>query len=328
MAKQGVFYPYNPQASYTQRWQHTPLAAALPGRKLNWLQPGKAKTLDQAYDQMFADFDTSGCNTLLLSSEGFCDINVREEQISWLKDRFAGFDITVIAYIRRQDAYFLSTYQELVKAGHSSPLVFDDFIKADRLYFARRLAPWRMTFGHDKVKVRPFSPALWPENEPFYDFLPLIGASQDGTKLASPQNEGLDYRSVEILRRLNAISDAKGQSQTGLLRLASRSDAHFRRLGGKQKMQLSTEQAEQIRQHFQAENAEALNGSGFSPDVFFPPVAKGQQERLQPQKLPGKLLLNLLWQQAPDAAAGHASKAAGKSKQGKSNRKKGTPKAS
>lgn len=309
---QGICYPFAPRAPYTQRWQHAPLAGALPGRKLSWLTPNKAKTLARAYKSMFAAFEASGCDTLVLSSEAFCDPDVNETRLRWLQETFAGLDIVVIAYIRRQDTYFLSTYQELIKAGGTKAFAFSDYGKVDRLYFARRLAPWRKVFGAGKIIVRPFAPNLWPGGELLYDFLPLIGASRDGLRLEEPANEGLDYRSVELLRQLNQISAAAGQRrQPGLHRLAADSDRYFVEQGGKQKMQLSTAQAETLRTHFRAENEAALAGSGISAEDFFPPVPQDLEERLLPQRLPPELLLKLLWAQAPDAAVGRSKPATG-----------------
>lgn len=304
---QDIFYPYEPRAPYTQRWQHAPLAAALPGRELNWLTPGNAKTQKRAYKSMFAAFEASGCSTLVLSSEGFCDQSVGAPQISWLQEKFADFEITVIAYIRRQDAYFLSTYQEMIKAGSTAAFDFSDYAAAARLHFARRLAPWRAALGAERVIVRPFAPAFWPEGELFYDFLSLIGTSREGLSLAKPENEGLDYRTVELLRQLNILTDAAGQSRRpGLRQLATASDAHFAAAGGgKQKMQVSAAQAETLRSHFRAENESALAGSGISADDFFPAPPKEQEERLLPERLEPELLLKLLWEQAPKAAANH-----------------------
>ncbi len=315
LAQQGIFYPYNPRAPYTQRWQHAPLAAALPGRTLSWLLPDKAKTLDRAYDRLFADFANSGCNTLVLSSEAFCDATVKHDQVAWLQQQLADFNVIPIAYIRRQDSYILSTYQEMLKSGRAAPLDFKAFPNASRLHFAHRLAPWREVFGKDNVIVRPFLPALWHKGEPLYDFLPLIGASAEGMELMPPQNEGLDYRSVELLRRLNKNSKIKRQQQSGLVRLANQADAYFKDHGGKLKMQLSTVQAEELRLYFREENAKALTGTDCSVDLFFPPVPEGQTERIRPRDLPEELLLELLWHQAPEALLGRkpqATKPAGK----------------
>ena len=37
LLEQGFLYPHEAEAAYTQRWQHAPLAAPVPGRNLGWL---------------------------------------------------------------------------------------------------------------------------------------------------------------------------------------------------------------------------------------------------------------------------------------------------
>jgi hypothetical protein len=320
LAAQGICYPYAPEGSYGQRWAHAPLVAAMPNQVLDWLAPRKRAKLDQAYDEMFAAFDQSGCPTLVISSEGYGGIEVGKKKLLWLKEKFSDFDTTIIAYIRRQDAYLLSTYQESVKGGSSAPFDFESLKNSKRLNFARRLAPWRDVFGQDRVVVRPFLPSVWPEGELLFDFLPLIGAGRDGIQLADPENEGLDYRTVEILRQLNACNVQAGTRHVGLRRVANDADAFFSAEGGKRKMQLSGQQCEILRRHFREDNRLALAGSGVDVDTFFPSVPDNQAERLVPDSLDPDLLIKLLWSLAPAAAAGRkpmGQKGGGK-KQGQS----------
>jgi len=304
LRKQGICYPYDPQAPYTQRWQHAPLAAALPGRKLRWLTPGNAKTLNCAYQSMFAAFEASGCDTLVLSSEGFCDPDVNAMRLSWLQEKFADFDITVIAYIRRQDAYFLSTYQEMIKAGSTKAFDFSAYPGVARLYFARRLAPWRAAFGAERVIVRPFSPTLWPEGELFFDFLHVIGATRADMTLQPPENEGLDYRAVEFMRQLNLLgAEAQGSAPARPRPPVQKLTAAFSRTleaeGSLQKMMLSSEQAELLRRHFLQDNIKALAGSEINIDDFFPPPPSGHAARLVPPEFDPHNLLRLIAQLSP-----------------------------
>ncbi|SIT18293.1 hypothetical protein [Paracoccus saliphilus] len=298
LARQGIFYPHDPQAPYTQRWQHVPLAAAVPGRNLPWLVPKKRATLAQAYDSLYTQLHHSNFNTLVLSSEGFGERAMGTDKIQWLKDQFPDFEITVIAYIRRQDSYFLSTYQESVKAGRSRPFNFSDHGKVKELYFGQRLAPWRTIFGEQNVLVRPFDPKFWPEGELFFDFLQAIGAARDGTALQAPENEGLDYRAVEFMRQINQFVTEAGRDAGNLRQRvrANKLTATFSQLletkGKVQKMSLSTEQAEILRRHFRNDNIDALQGSGIDPDEFFPTIASDRAAMLAPQNLePRDLML-------------------------------------
>lgn len=302
LAEQGILYPYDPQAPYTQRWQHAPLAAAVPGRSLSWLLPKKRAALTEAFPALQNRLEHDDFDTLLLSSEGFGETAMGQEKIRWLQEQFLDFDISVIAYVRRQDAYFLSAYQEGIKAGRTRPFDFSDHVDTKDLYFGRRLAPWRAVFGDDKVIVRPFDPQVWPEGELFFDFLRTIGATTEAMIPAAPENEGLDYRAVEFMRQLNLLEP---ETQTAALpRVKARKlAATFSQLlaaeGTKQKMQLSSEQAEILRAHFHDDNATALAGSGIAVEAFFPPVARDRPARLAPASLDPQDLLRLVAQLSP-----------------------------
>ncbi len=304
LAAQGILYPNDPQAPYMQRWQHAPLAAAVPGRTLSWLLPRNRATLDQAYAALRERIAQSSFDTLVLSSEGFGETAMGQEKIRWLKRQFPGFDISVIAYVRRQDSYFLSTYQEGIKAGRTRPFRFADHLKAKDLYFGRRLMSWRAVFGAQKVIVRPFSPTLWPEGELFFDFLRVIGATRAGMTLQPPENEGLDYRAVEFMRQLNLLGAKAQDSAPARPRpLVRKLTAAFSQTleagGGLQKMMLSSEQAEILRRHFHEDNTEALAGSGIDITDFFPAVSPGRAARLVPPRLDPQDLLRLIAQLSP-----------------------------
>ncbi len=290
----GILYPYDPAAPYTQRWQHVPLAAALPGNRIGWLSPKKAKTKEAAWDSLSRVLAASACDTLILSSEGFGGMTMKEPQIRWLQERFSGYDITVINYIRRQDDYLLSAYQQRIKAGGTARFDFKMHETMPSLRFDQRVAPWRKAFGAEKVIVRPFAPELWPKGDLFADFLQAAGLDRAGLERAEPANEGLDHRAVELLRQLNSLNKKPGQRRKAYLDLAAGLDglqpADFK----KQKMTLSSAQAETLRRHYRESNEAALAGTGISADDLFPPVPQGRKACLPPQKLPTRLLLNLI----------------------------------
>lgn len=305
LSRQGILYPHDRRAPYTQRWQHVPLAAAIPGRHVPWLSQVKRKTLDRAYETLFAAVKGTPHDRLVISSESFGGIDRDLKKVRWVRDQFSDYDITVVAYIRRQDSYFLSTYQESIKAGGTNPFNFDDHASIRGLHFAQRLEPWRQVFGPEKVVVRPFAPNFWSEGELYYDFLQVIGADRAGMSLTERANEGLDYRAVDLLRRLNRFNAMQRESdqdevasrkrRQGYLALIKSLDTLMPEGFGQQKMRLSTEQVETLRAHFRADNAIALAGTGIDPDDFFPQVPDGQTALLSPDQPDAEMLLQLVW---------------------------------
>ena len=298
---QGILYPFRPSAPYMQGRQHVPLAAAVPGRRVRWLMKRKRKNLDHAFPALHAELAAQEFGTLVLSSESFGSQSMDAAKVAWLKEQFTGYDITVIAYIRRQDAYFLSAYQQRIKAGSTTRFDFRLHEIMPALRFDRRLALWREAFGAQKVIVRPFERRFWPEGELCFDFLETIDADRRGITPASPANDGLDYRAVELMRQLNLKNaDTRKRDKSGFhqrrktyLALAKSLEAYLPDGFEKQKLMLSAEEANMLRRHYRDSNEAALAGTGISADDFFPPVPESREARLPPNRLPQRMLLQL-----------------------------------
>lgn len=276
LLERGFFYPHDPEAAYTQRIQHAPLAAALPGMQLDWLTPRKRKTLSEAYTELELAIQSCDFETLILSSEGFGSPRVTPANIKWLKDRFKGYAVTIIAYIRPQDSYLISAYQEEIKAGSTALFDFAGRKSRPLLYFSKRLAAWRETFGKENVIVRPFVPSLWHGGDLFSDFLSTMDITGDEFERAPIANEGMDYRAVELLRRFNSLTFKPAKDRRKCVELCLNLDANMPENFEKQKMRLSSEQAEELRVLYHSDNEAALLGSGISADEFFPKPKPGK----------------------------------------------------
>lgn len=296
----GVLYPSKRNAPFMQRWQHVPLAAAVPNRNVPWLRERKRDTLGQAWPSLQQYLAAHPHDQLILSSESFGGLDFNIAKVRWVQSQLPDYDITIVAYIRRQDSYFLSTYQEGIKAGWTKPFRFDDYHTTRSLYFADRLRPWKTVFGKNNVIVRPFAPDFWPEGELFFDFCQAIGIDHKGLTLAEPENEGLDYRAVDLLRRLNQLNEAhpvKEDSRRGhlaQLNLIKKLDQILPSDFGKQKMQLSTQQACVLKAYFNDQNTEALEESAISADAFFPEPSGAKDARLHAEAPNGDMLLHML----------------------------------
>lgn len=294
----GYLYPGQPQDSYVQNRQHTPLAAALPDRPVSWLRPRKRATLDQALPDLLKAIEASPAETVILSSEAFGGTDMDTARVQRVKEKLAQFDTRIIAYIRRQDSYFLSTYQEEIKNGGTHPFSFKRYRTNRQFLFNQRLAPWREAFGADHVIVRPFDPQFWPEGRLEYDFLETIGAPRDGIQpLEKPANESLDVQTLEFLRRLNQLGrtdETYRLAGSDIRRLTASFSQRLDAEGGQHKLSLSTEQSEILRAHFRDDNLAALAGSGIEVDAFFPPVPPGRTTRITPSKLDIEPLLKLI----------------------------------
>lgn len=299
LLQKGVFYPSNIDAAYQQRWQHVPLAAAVPGCNLHWVLPKKRKTIHRAFEELREAIVAHTFDTLVLSSEGFGETNMGVAKLTWLKEKFVDFDIFIVAYIRRQDEYFLSTYQEAIKAGRARKFSFSDFSSLQQLHFGRRLSAWREVFGRDHVLVRPFSRQHWLGNDLVQDFLATVNINLEPISKVKTENESLDFRAVELMRRLNAFRDENPSESIDVpeaRKMAMKFNSLCVQSTGKRKMMLSSAQSEKLRAHFFKDNQMALKDTNISVEEFFPAMKKESVARLVPKEFDERLLLSLIAQ--------------------------------
>ncbi len=247
----------------------------MPGMQLDWLTPRKKKTLSHAYDELELAIARHKFDNLILSSEGFGSPRVTMAHVEWLKAKMREYEVKIIAYIRPQDSYLISTYQEEIKAGSTAQFEFTKHINSPLLRFSRRLAPWRETFGAENVIVRPFVPALWHGGDLFSDFLRILEIRDQDFERATIANEGMDYRAVELLRRFNSLEFESPHARRKCVELCLNLSDYLPKGFKKQKMRLSSEQAEEMRLFYNADNEIALAGSGISTNEFFPEVTHG-----------------------------------------------------
>lgn len=164
---------------------------------------------------------------LLISSECFLlrDRNGRSlsEKLARLKDYAE--KIVVIVYIRRQDTWLESLYQEEVKANQRTTLRFNNWIEkclAEELYYRpdwlKITGEWDSIFGDNCVIVRKCENASYTGGNIFHDFMSVLGINDISaykTPNTSRANIGFKNREfVEILRIANLFHErSSGNSQ-------------------------------------------------------------------------------------------------------------------
>lgn len=113
LATHGVLYP----SKFIEIYGHHQIPAALMWN----LDPA---VMDQLSARIGAEF--SSYPTLVLSSENFCLLT--SERLALVRDRFEGWDITVVYFVRRLSGFWPSHWQELIK--HGLDVCFDEYLIA------------------------------------------------------------------------------------------------------------------------------------------------------------------------------------------------------
>lgn len=123
------------------------------------------------------------------------------------------YNVKVIVYLRRQDAYLVSRWNQLVKRKNLNQTFNEhiNYIKKERpllIQYAEGLDVISDIIGHENIIVRRFVPETWIGNSIYTDFMDAIGMDKNAV-LTLPERESnpsLKLNAAEIKRELNTIS--------------------------------------------------------------------------------------------------------------------------
>jgi hypothetical protein len=147
----------------------------------------------------------------IVFSQETCFRNLLPSEIERLRQLFLeiGGETKLITYLRRQSDHVCSAYQQTVRGGETRPLseVLENRATSARYRYCDLLSGWAEAFGKDNLRVRPFERSAFPGGDLISDFLSAIGVPDDESfdRPLGQQNEGLDAKRTEFLRRLNPL---------------------------------------------------------------------------------------------------------------------------
>ena len=163
--------------------------------------------------------------TMLLSAENTYwlpkQITAREkpeEQEYWdeksayvgrIAKAFEGYEVKIVLYLRRQDRWIESWYNQQIKNGNHLPLEMLSFVDHHHylLDYSRMLETWAGHFGRDNIVVRAYEKEQLP-NGLFADFAEAVGLGDPGQyplREAARYNAQLDRDALEFLNLCNGI---------------------------------------------------------------------------------------------------------------------------
>lgn len=127
------------------------------------------------------------------------------------------YQVKIIVYLRRQDTFFLSRWNQGVKQniGAGSVLSCDEYIsktlKKDGkiLNYAQKLDQIADIFGMENMVVRRFEPSSWIDGSIIHDFMQAIDLpiTEEFTELEKDANFRLGKNETEIKRIVNTVPD-------------------------------------------------------------------------------------------------------------------------
>jgi hypothetical protein len=116
---QGFCYPSTTHAVYADQGKHIALSRALVEDDAAFLRE---------YGQLVQEFRASGCHTMVLSEEGLSSpAKLNNNHLQRMKAVVADFDIEVVCFLRRQDYFAESLWNQRCKNGRTKKHI-DSFV--------------------------------------------------------------------------------------------------------------------------------------------------------------------------------------------------------
>ncbi|MEQ9692883.1 hypothetical protein [Shimia sp. SDUM112013] len=165
LAEKGWLYP----KSGRQYVAHHTLGNFFRPVLLDWIpkkDPSKVKA------DLLAELEKSGCDNVIMSTEALVSV----PWIKKVRDYFDDFDVSVVFFLRRQDQWLESAYQEELKNGpdvHTKEEYLA--LREHALDYLKKLTDWGNVFGNDHMHITVFEKG--DEQQPVErQFLESIGA--------------------------------------------------------------------------------------------------------------------------------------------------------
>ena len=206
--------------------------------------------------------------------EGFRDVVVSAENICnhpslapLLADTLSGAEVRIVFYVRRQDDFLISSWQQWNLKRFDTVEGFLSARMGQDARWLKMITPWAEAFGDASITVRPFQRSQLRNGDVIDDFFNVIGMCQDGLlPLARNANPSFDEALARLAHLLGQAA-LKKSSASSLLSLEVRRD---------------------IMAFYEAENAELK--SRFMPELgsgplFPPPTAEDVLEKSEAERL-------------------------------------------
>lgn len=189
----GVLYP----KAGLQMIAHHPLGNIFSHSPADWIQLADPAALASALRDEISE---TGCDTVIMSTESLAYVPKHAE----LKEYFRDFDTDIVFYLRRQDEWLESAYQENLKTGRTN-LGRDAYMTAllPKLDFHELLIRWSAVFGKEHMRVAVFEKGVGHKSVE-HTFLDALGITfQPEYQIAKSSNTGLGRDCLAFFRALS-----------------------------------------------------------------------------------------------------------------------------
>ena len=135
-------------------------------------QPSGSVVVTRRLRALRREMSEHGLHTLVVSAENLINPNVYADLFARANDLF---DVQIVAYVRRQDDYLISAWQQWALKVHPSLDAFLDARVGVDANWSQLLVPWERQFGRERIVVRRFQRASLKAGDVVEDFFGVTG---------------------------------------------------------------------------------------------------------------------------------------------------------
>jgi peptidoglycan/xylan/chitin deacetylase (PgdA/CDA1 family) len=205
LERQGIHYPLTPSAPYMEG-----------GNRTYQSRLGTSGDADrrERLKALAREIHASICDTSLISHENIC--NLPQSELLEFVSCLSGCRFKVVLYLRRQDGYAESLYNQHVKAGVTFPGTFEEHFTRyrERYDYRRMILKLGAVFGAENILVRLYEKEQFYGGTIFADFMHHVFDQEVADVYSLPerdQNARLDHDALEFKRLINGLDAPKEQ---------------------------------------------------------------------------------------------------------------------
>ena len=222
--------------------------------------------------------------SIVISAENICN---HPQLADVFASRLSDVDVSVLFYVRRQDDFLISSWQQWNLKRFPSVEAFLAERAGKDARWMTMIRPWAKAFGDERITVRPFVRDQLLNEDVIDDFFHVLGVSQDGLRpLERNANPSFDDALARLAHRARDVFD--GPHDNRFYDVMSRLLGRSALKRGSASSLLSLDTRRQILKLYDQENRELkarfIPGTVEGP-LFRMPSAKDVIERGEAERL-------------------------------------------
>jgi hypothetical protein len=164
---------------------------------------------DLFWNKLINEIEDCNCTRIIISSEAFIRFRGHPNLIKKVKYYLKEYNVKIVCYLRRQDDFFESGYNQRVKSDfYTDSIKQFIYLRFKAINYNSDLSEWENEFGKENLIVRIYSTDTLGVNI-VHDFMRIFDVSFDSKARVKCINERLPNRYIPLKIFLNKLKISK-----------------------------------------------------------------------------------------------------------------------